>query len=230
MSKGKSYNRIVFLTTLSVYLGLVLVGATPQVLTYAALTRNFDIQNEIEVKDDLDNKPDNEEIESFSRDDFPALFVGLLNEIKKAAADEKISLPIQTEFYVGGEFRRSQNSNDASISSTVSNPELSLIIQNAINRKFQTKAFELADYKGDTKTLKISLESNGADLSLSVSFTKLKAEQYAEFLNREFSSAAVSVENSLLKRVYENTKATAENDQVFIVTRLPRGSIDSLLK
>jgi hypothetical protein len=36
-----------------VYLGLVLVGATPQVLANAAMTRQFD------VKDDLDKKPDN---------------------------------------------------------------------------------------------------------------------------------------------------------------------------
>lgn len=58
--KNKNYNSIIFLTTLSVYLGLSLLGATPQVLAYAATTRNFDIQTEIEFKDDLDNKPDNE--------------------------------------------------------------------------------------------------------------------------------------------------------------------------
>jgi len=60
--KNKNYNSIVFLTTLSVYLGLVLVGGAPQVFAYAATTKNFDIQHEIEVRDDLDNKPDGESI------------------------------------------------------------------------------------------------------------------------------------------------------------------------
>ena len=58
MSQRNKNNSIIFLTTLSVYLGLVLVGgAMSPVLAQAALTRNFDIQDEIEVKDDLDKKP-----------------------------------------------------------------------------------------------------------------------------------------------------------------------------
>jgi hypothetical protein len=59
LSNGKNHNSILFLTTLGVYLGLVLVGATPQVLAQAAMTRQFDVKDEIEVKDDLDKKPDN---------------------------------------------------------------------------------------------------------------------------------------------------------------------------
>lgn len=59
MTKSKSHNSIIFLTTLGVYLGLVLAGgASPQVFAYTALTRNFDIQDEVEVKDDLDKKPE----------------------------------------------------------------------------------------------------------------------------------------------------------------------------
>jgi hypothetical protein len=36
-------------------------------------------------------------------------------------------------------------------------------------------------------------------------------------------------QNKPEKVILENTKITFENNQVFIVTRLPRGSIDSLL-
>ncbi len=39
------------------YLGLVLVGATPQVLAQAAMTRQFDVKDEIEHSDGLDKKP-----------------------------------------------------------------------------------------------------------------------------------------------------------------------------
>jgi hypothetical protein len=58
VDKRKGQNSILFLTTLGVYLGLVLVGATPQVLANAATTRNFDIRDEIEFQDKLDKDPD----------------------------------------------------------------------------------------------------------------------------------------------------------------------------
>jgi hypothetical protein len=230
MTKGKNYNRIVFFTTLSVYLGLVLAGATPQVLSYAALTRNFDIQNEIEVKDDLDNKPDNEEIESSSKEDFPLLFVRLLNEIKAAADDGKVSLPLQTDFYVDAQAEVTKDGGGGGRSSSISDKNLDFLINNAINQKLRPKAFELADYDGDFKSLKISLAANHKDLTLKISFGKFNAEQFAEFLNREFSSSADEIEDKLLKQAYENSTATFENNQVFIVTRLPRAGIDSHLE
>lgn len=60
MSTRKGQNSILFLTTLGVYLGLVLAGgASPTVFAHpAATTRNFDISEEVEFKDDLDKKPD----------------------------------------------------------------------------------------------------------------------------------------------------------------------------
>ena len=58
MSNRKNYNSIVFLT---VYLGLVLVGGSAQVLAQAATPRLFDIKTEIKFNDDLDNKPDDEQ-------------------------------------------------------------------------------------------------------------------------------------------------------------------------
>ena len=229
MSNKNKHNSIVFLTTLC--LGLIFVGATPQVLTFAALTRNFDIQSEIEVKDDLDNKPDNEEIESFAKDDFPALFAQLLNEIKAEVKSGKISLPLQSDFYVGRTFINSQNREDGDFRSTVSSKNLSLLVQNAVNQKFQPKAFELADYDDRKfKKFAIIIKANSTNLSLAISFTKIDAEQFAEFLNREFSSSAALIENALTKQIYENTKATGENNIVVVVTRLPRGSLDELLK
>lgn len=55
----RSQNPVLVLTTLGVYLGLLIVGgAAPQVLAHSATTRNFEISDEIEVKDDLDKKPD----------------------------------------------------------------------------------------------------------------------------------------------------------------------------
>lgn len=229
MNKPKNYNRIVFLTTLTVYLGLALVGGSAPVLAHSAFTKSFDIKNEIEVKDDLDNKPDDEEVESFSKDDFPILFAELLNIIKDEVADEKISAPLRN-FYVDRFFIQSADGGGGNRTSTISNSRLDDIIENAAGQKFRAKAFELADFDGQTKSVNINLIANSSDLSLKISFSKLKAAQFAEFLNREFASSAATVEDKLLKQIYENTKVSTENNQVFIVTRLPRAAIDSLLK
>ena len=57
MSNRKNQQSILVLATLGVYLGLVLIGATPQVLAQAAMTRQFSVKDEVEVKDDLDDAP-----------------------------------------------------------------------------------------------------------------------------------------------------------------------------
>ncbi|MBA2619819.1 MAG: hypothetical protein H0U87_01315 [Acidobacteria bacterium] len=230
MSKKTNYNSIVFLTTLSVYLGLVLVGAPAPVLAQAALTGRFEVKNKIEKKDDLDKKPDDEKIESSSKADFPALFAQLLNEIKEAAETGKISLPLQTCFYADWSFeQQSEFYSELGFTSDVSSRNLSVFFQRSFYQTFRRKALGLADSDGKSKYVKIRIDANSADLSLKVSFGKLNAAEFAEFLNQEFSSSAVSVKNELTKQIYENTTASSENNQVFVVTRLPRGSLDALL-
>lgn len=60
MKNRKSNNSALVLAMLGVYLGLALAGAAPQVLANAALTRNFDITDEIGRSDDLDKDPNDE--------------------------------------------------------------------------------------------------------------------------------------------------------------------------
>ncbi len=55
MENRKSQSTILVVATLGVYLGLVLAGATPHSLGQAALTRQFDVKDEIELKEDLDS-------------------------------------------------------------------------------------------------------------------------------------------------------------------------------
>lgn len=234
MSNHKNCNSIVFLTTLGVYLGLVLIGAPP-VLTQAALTRDFDVKNEIEFKDDLDNKPDSEDFGSLEKEDFPSLFVRLLNEVKTNVESGKISLPIQIDFSVVGTFSQSQTlqgvgCGGGSTGANVSDQNLSILLQKAVNRDFEPKAFELTDYDAkNSKRVKIEIKANAIDWTLKISFGKTQAEEFAEFLNRKFSTSAASTENTLSKQIYQNTAVSSENNQVFIVTRLPRASIDEFL-
>ncbi len=66
MTTRKPQNSILVLATLGVYLGLVLAGATPQVLAQAAMARQFDVKDEIEVSENLDKKPDSSAAEPSS--------------------------------------------------------------------------------------------------------------------------------------------------------------------
>ena len=228
MNNRNKNNSIVFFTTLSVYLGLVLVGgATPNVLAQAALTRNFDVQEEIEVKDDLDNKPGDKEAK-----DFPAIFAQLLSEIKEAVKNGQISLPIQTDFIINAQYRMSKMCSGTRAGTDISDLNLSGFIVDAVNKKFESKINRIADFEDgkSEKSGNLRLEANRTDLTLKTSFTKLNAEQFAEFLNQEFSSVTISLGNTFTEEIYENTKATFEDNQVFIVTRLPRGSLDEFLK
>lgn len=221
MSKSKSYNRIVFLTTLSLYLSLVLVGGTGCNLSHSALTKSFDLKNEVEIKDDLDKNPDK---------DIPSLFAELLADIEVGTKNGNIALPVQREFFADGSFNRSLNGGGGGgFSHNISDQNLSLIIQNSINRKLKPKVLESIDSKSDVKAAKILFGADGTDFNLKVSFDRDQPAQYAEFLTRKFSDSAASVSDRKLKSIYENTKVSSGNNQVFIVTRLPRAAIDSLL-
>ncbi|MGI8555387.1 MAG: hypothetical protein ACR2LT_03395 [Pyrinomonadaceae bacterium] len=233
MSKSKNYNRIVFLTTLSVYLGLVLVGGTAPVLAHSATTKSFDIKNEIEIKDDLDKNPDNKEKknDSISEDNFPELFLQLLNNIKIEAVNGNIHLPLQSNFHFELDLDYSGKCNT---SSTILEPSadkyLADIVYDNFGLKFKPKALELAGSPTTSiKNIKINLQANSADLFLTVSFNKANSAQFAEFLNHKFSASAKTLEAKLLKRVYENTEVSAQNNQVFVITRLPRAAIDEFL-
>ncbi len=211
----------------------MLVGATPSVLlAQAATTRNFNVQDEIEVKDNLDKKPDGEEFENFSKKNFPTLFVQFLDEVRKSVESGKITLPIQTNFRFEAYFNYSEMCNGSGFGSDSSADKyLAKIVEDAFRQKIEPRTFELADYpRSSAKNIKLNLEANNTDLSLKISFGKFNAEQFAKFLNQEFSSSAVSLEITLTKQIYENTRATSENNEVFVVTRLPRGSLDRLLK
>src|SRR5215203_885631 len=100
MSERKNYNSIVFLTTLSVYLGLVLVGgATPSVLAQAATTRDFNIKNEIVVEDDLDKKPD-DNCDEGREIDIAGVLVDFVNDLKSLRKNKPYDFKQEKSFYL----------------------------------------------------------------------------------------------------------------------------------
>jgi hypothetical protein len=207
MNSRKNYNSIVFLTTLSVYLGLVLAGgAVPSVLAQAATTRGFDIKNEIVVEDDLDKKPNDE----------------TSSELKSKSAETESQFIEQYAKTILALVRLSEiNGYELTIDSSEKFAE---------NDELLSKLFP---------TLKKDVAINGFQYSLNRNkfFGKLNLKSRFDKdispVNNSFSSSLSSFrdesQNKPEKVILENTKITFENNQVFIVTRLPRGSIDSLL-
>ncbi len=211
MNRRNKNNSIIFLTTLSVYLGLVLVGgAIPTVLAQPSLAIKSEIKR---------------------NSDFPFLFAQLLNEITKEVENRKIPLPIQNDFYVELNFEFDiWKSGYSRTDFSGGNRDLNFIVNKAIDDKFRAKVDQLASYDSKLKRGKIRFEVSDTYLSIKISFSKLKAKQYADFTSKEFSLLADLEKDFLIKQLYKNTRITSENNQVFIVTRLPRGSLDELFK
>jgi hypothetical protein len=239
--KNKNYNSIIFLTTLSVYLGLTLLGATPQVLAYAATTRDFDIKTEIEYKDDFDNKPDEESSES-QAENFPRIFANFLTEVKRNS-NEKIferdfSGSFQSYSFVKQQVIFGVESNIASGPSESIHP-FAVVSERFIYSSIFPTAIKVAEYKdlynrgtniGRSKEVTAQIKGDKDLLTFEVSFNKLKAEIFADYLKAKYVSLAKNTKETSLKKLYENTEIKTENDQVFIVIRLPRAGIDSLIR
>ena len=236
MTKGKSYNRIVFLTTLSVYLGLVLAGATPQALSYAATTRVFDIQNEIELKDDLDNKPDDcQEAEKVAQEKLQSL-----KKNKDILTDYALSLKNIIALSHKADFDEfSFKLEDSDYETLIINAAKPILFPSDTRQEIKD------DLKLVAATFLVPQYSNSGWYGINLEFDSRKnhlntktvfdlenesdAFEYASAYNASLELGRCKSKNTFEGAVYENTKITPKNNQVFIVTRLPRGSIDSLL-
>lgn len=219
--KNKNYNSIIFLTTLSVCLGLVFVSGSAAGLSHSALAKSFDLKNEIEVTDEFDNNPDK---------DIPAILAELVEEIKASEIDGKIKTPLPENFFVRTTVSESLNGGGASSVSSISDEKLSRLIQETIRQKIKPSILELADFEGEAKNFSFRLQADGQFFLATFSFSKNQAESFADFLNSKFSAEKKNSSDPLIKQIYNNTIVSAAQNQVFIVTRLPRAAIDSSIK
>lgn len=203
--KNKNYNSIIFFTTLSVYLGLVLVGGSPQALAYAATTRNFDIQREIEFKDDLDNKPDE------SCADLKSKTAELDNQFVEDYFDIVFSPSVLKINYPSGMDR------------SLISGHVQLGFDKTKILSFVEGFDGFADYRYEKTGVsgKIRITPKNADSIITPIISRYDAS--LKFQRCKFQSLPQ-------KAIYENTKVTFENNQIFIVTNLPRASIDPLIK
>ena len=195
MTNRKNYNSILFLT---VYLGLVLVGGSSHVLAHAATNSLFDIRNEIEFKEDFDNKPDDSCAEL------------------KAKTDEKDNQFIEdyVKFVL---FSIEQNSHT---------------VDTDFARTIQADAFSSLKKELSANSYQLNSDKYKFTFILGLATTPIakKATPFVLGFNQSLKFQRCKSQSIPEKIIYKNTQIVSLDNQIFIVTRLPRGSIDSLLK
>ncbi len=239
MNKKTNHNSIVFLTTLSVYLGLALVGGNTQVLAQTA--------NQVVVKNEsLERK--NSLCESFSAESQNLFDKGFfvipvrdflrdlenLSKLGKFSAAAPFSELFTFEYDIQdvagkpvalfGKGTNKPSKNhwfyaaffDVTNRITATLPNEELRINNSTNKY------------PNALSQKVKFELSQTEFTVQVSFEAVSAEK-ADFLAGIYNESFAIGKCSSVNNLYENTRATSENNQVFIVTRLPRGSLDTLL-
>ncbi len=240
MTTRKHQNSILVLATLGVYLGLVLVGATPQVLAQAAMTRQFNVKDEIEVKDDLDKKPDDcEKLDAKLREKqqrFPvdenALFAystaltALTNSVTHLRA-----LPFSLRGYAFGEIGLPTGV------SFLDGDAKPILVSGKARRKLDSdilalaRLFPAASIDGRERfQFALSLDENVLVSTVKV-LRQDNVEAHEAFIAYDsladlWRCIPKSTADALVSK---NTQISWENNQVIVVTRLPRAGLDSLL-
>lgn len=216
-------------------------GASP-VLGHAATTRSFSVRDEIEMRDDLDKKPDDERspvtssVQIYLEDleYFLSSLGRLRGKGKFDPAKDTFSVVQSTllpcvDSNLAGRYTpiRFDSSSDASrpameyfsrgmvfgysLGDCIANNEFTGV--NAADSRF---SFEL-----DAKTFVVNV------------VVKKESPQRAIELARQLESTlklyAARANTALRKKVIEYTRFRIDKDQVIVVTRLPRGSLSSLL-
>jgi hypothetical protein len=245
VNSRKGQNSILFLTTLGVYLGLVLVGATPQALAHqrAAMTRQFDIRDEIEFRDDLDRDPDDERspigdsVEVYLQDleQLIAALGGLDRNGKfdRASSHFEVSqtvlLPCMAFNQAGNYTPEKFQYKDASLRPALERFSKQLVYGYSLGDCVKNDSFAGKEAVASRSAFKF----DGSALSVEIKVRKTSPGSARDLLGAlpgAFRSDRILRGASVLRRkLVDATSFRKDNDQVFIVTRLPRASIDELL-
>ncbi len=241
MNKTKNHNSILFLTTLSVYLGLVLVGATPSVLAQqAVLTQKFEIKKEIEVEDDLDKNPDDDEIKQFFEiglENALATFVEDLKQLKQSGKYKKNEKRVTSiecwHSFLSDEIANASKTPTPNTWVTNALDKLHGNLDTHIVRNFNGKnSFAKFSSNDLSKECGLKLRFDKNQLRLEINFSQESAPiavASADYLNNIFLDKKLGSDKILPKLIYENTKAKTDNQYVLVTTKLPRAAIDEIL-
>lgn len=238
MNKPKNQNSILVLATLGVYLGLVLAGATPQVLAQAATAKQFSVKDEINVNDDLDTNP-NGSLPSDALENYlfnVERFLEELKQLRRPSLIRSLQKPFEVITITTLPCIKGYRVGISSSGNTVK----SKLIWPAVSKLYNghNDGYDLGDCVSSQKfdvgaTVSRSLmRLDKTTFSIEVGVQKASstaAHLLCDALSSELWNYDLSDETEIRRQVIASTSFRAENDQVFIVTRLPRAGLDSLL-
>jgi hypothetical protein len=212
MSNSKNYNSIVFLTTLSVYLGLVLVGATPSVLAQ----NSTDDPNKVNIL-----VPGKGYIFTFDLN--PAIKLNKLAQRQSALVEMSGRLILSQQKSTNWQIINSSGNKTILdfIQKEFFAPASATIIPDTSLFPIPKELFQ--SIKVSDENIVISRRSNYDSIEKAVDF----ANVYGRVIDYARSPQAEKKLSDNLLII--NTEVHSENNQVFIVTNLPRASIDELL-
>jgi hypothetical protein len=222
MNKTTGPNYILVIATLSVYFGLVLTCASPQVLA----------QTESSIKDGVVTKP----VETITVPDTAKLEdflgqIGLLIESGKIDLDQPLHVRIKTSF----------DNNDLtqgtlSFTTDSSKPVVLGLVKDFVSALDESRLFSVIT------NAKKSERITGADLDLKIS-------QDGAFVSANFATDSQQTAEALAKRFrgifymvasyrkgypeaqfYQGAKISFKDNQFFIVTNMPRAALEAYLK
>ena len=238
MNQRKNHNSILFLTTLGVYLGLVLVGATPVLAQSVAPTspvRQVDLPNDSGQKPD-ERSPVTASVQIYL-EDIEYFLDGLSRLQKKGKFDfrrdqfgvlQNSMLPCVAANIAGSYTPvRFDSTSDAA------RPVIEIFSRGMVYGYSLGDCLPNDRFNGAETTdshYDFALDNNAFAVNVSV---KKSSPQRAIDLQRELEGTirfyATKDASKIRSKIIEKTTFKTENDQIFIRIRLPRGSLDTLL-
>ena len=223
MSKQKTHNSILILTTLGVYLGLVLVGATPQLR--AQTVKAFAKAPAKAGKPDINGEFTDAPLERF------------LDRIKLEVGVKRLDLSRPIHIKVDGAFDKgavlSGNLNvlaDGENSAVL----LDLVKEFLVAVDESNLFYTIVDAKSGQSVNGASIDvvHDGAQTTFHISLKTDSAETAERAAGgfRGLFSIAKSVRKGTPEvKFYENAIITFDNDQVSVVTHMPRAALEEFL-
>jgi len=237
----KNQNSIIFLATLGVYLGLMLTGGTPQVFAHAALTRNFDMREEVETRDDQDREPHGDRspvtasVQIYLED--IEYFLSSLGKLKdRGSFDRKgdafnvaqtTMLPCVDSDLTGRYTPIRFNATSNASSSALQHLRRGMVYGYSLGDCISNSEFTV-----EAVDSRFNFGLDGKAFGINITVKKKSPERTLELVRQLQSTIKLYTTPSattLRKSIVEHTSFRTDKDQVFIVTRLPRGSLESLL-
>jgi hypothetical protein len=242
MSRSGNQNSIIVLATLGVYFGLILCGATPQVLASAAMARQFDVKDEIELVDEFDSIPDDERSPvSTSVGVYIEDVEHFLSTLSRLHAKGKFNPKVDTFSVAQNTLLPCLHSNKIGrytpirfvASSEPSRPALEFLSREMVY------GYSLGDCLGNSEfgdvtavDSRFSVDLDQHAFSVVVKVKKGSPQEAADLVRSLESTRRLfsTVQNGNLREaILRHTRFTSIGDQVIVVTRLPRAGLAALI-